>query len=160
MENEGKFGLLNGMTSGKGFAPQENKGTTYRKLFEQLLKEAGKGNRKKLYRLFAENQDKLNDNFAQVVRKDAELKLENSKGRQRGILVSKLFGFSYFIDDFPRGNRAIEPLPRIQFVGFRHQAEIAGTACLTSPTPRVELPTLLIMIVCLQSRINQTSNAA
>ncbi|NER29440.1 MAG: CHAT domain-containing protein [Symploca sp. SIO1C4] len=106
MKNEGKFGLLDGMTSGKGFAPQENKGTTYRKLFEQLLKEAGKRNRKKLYRLFAENQDKFDDSFAQLVRQDAELKLRKSNRRQRGIQADKLFRFGYFIYDFPRGNRA------------------------------------------------------
>ena len=31
--------------------------------------------------------------------------------------------------------QSVDPLPRLKPVGFRTQAEIAGKACLTSPTP-------------------------
>jgi hypothetical protein len=55
----------------------------------------------------------------------------------------------------------IEPLPRIQSVGFRlyyRDCSLSGAGdapppdCLTSPTPRVELPTLLIFNAAFASR--------
>lgn len=45
----------------------------------------------------------------------------------------------------------VDPLPRLQVVGFRTQAGIAGTARLTSPNPMVEIPTILIFTLALSS---------
>lgn len=47
--------------------------------------------------------------------------------------------------------RWFEPLPRLKLVGFRHQTGIAVKDCLTSPTPMVELPTILIFAAALTS---------
>lgn len=46
----------------------------------------------------------------------------------------------------------VEPLPRFEIVGFRHQTGIAVSDCLTSPTPMVELPTILILMLAFLSR--------
>ncbi|MEQ8958327.1 MAG: hypothetical protein RLP02_10435, partial [Coleofasciculus sp. C2-GNP5-27] len=64
------------------------------------------GNQDQVYRLLEENADTLTDNFAQLVREDAELRLRRANPRQRGKLAAKLWKFSGFIDEFPRGNRA------------------------------------------------------
>jgi len=60
--------------------------------------------------------------------------------KSMGVLVLSLLLFRIFtvLQVF------IEPLPPMESVGFRHQTGIAVTGCLTSPTPRVRLPTLLI----------------
>lgn len=95
------------MTGGLGFGkPKDGKpsGKSSRQFFETVLDACGKGSREKVYRLLDENEDKLNDNFAQLVRQDAEVKLRNP--RQRRIQAEKLWRFSNFIGKFPRGNRA------------------------------------------------------
>jgi len=97
------------MTGGLGFGkPKDGKpsGKNSRQFFETVLDVSKKGNRERVYQLLDENEDKLNDNFAQLVREDAELKLSRLNPRQRGKLAAKLWRFSNFIDDFPRGNRA------------------------------------------------------
>ncbi|MEQ8383035.1 MAG: CHAT domain-containing protein [Coleofasciculus sp. A1-SPW-01] len=82
-----------------------------------------------MYRLLEENPDTLTDNFAQLVREDAELKLRRANERQRGKLVTKLSQFSKFIYEFPRGNRA-------------SHIEIAIACCqvLTKFSPRRAFP--------------------
>jgi CHAT domain-containing protein len=90
----------------KGFGQSTSKGKTGRQFFERLWDASEEGNREQVYRLLEENADKLTDNFAQRVRKDAELKLSKANPRQRGKLAAKLWKFSIFIDEFPRGNRA------------------------------------------------------
>ena len=97
------------MTGGLGFGkPKDGKpsGKNSRQFFEQVLDASGTGNRERVYRLLDENEDKLNDNFAQLVREDAEVKLSRLNPRQRGNLAQKLWLFSGFIDEFPKGNRA------------------------------------------------------
>lgn len=95
------------MTGGLGFGkPKDGKpsGKSSRQFFETVLDASRKGNREEVYRLLDENEDKLNDNFAQLVREYAQVKLRNP--RQRPIQAEKLWHFSNFISDFPRGNRA------------------------------------------------------
>ncbi|MBW4573807.1 MAG: CHAT domain-containing protein [Aphanothece sp. CMT-3BRIN-NPC111] len=97
------------MTGGLGFGkPKDGKpsGTSYRQFFETVLDACGAGNQEKVYRLLDDNEDKLNDSFAQLVREDAEVKLSRLNPKQRRILAEKLSRFSYFIGEFPRGNRA------------------------------------------------------
>jgi predicted LPLAT superfamily acyltransferase len=90
----------------KGFGQPTSKGKTGRQFFERLWDASEAGNREQVYRLLEENADKLTDNFARLVREDAELKLRRANPRQRGKLTAKLWKFSGFIDEFPRGNRA------------------------------------------------------
>jgi hypothetical protein len=97
------------MTGGLGFGkPKDGKpsGKSSRQFFETVLDAAGTGNQEKVYRLLDENEDKLNDNFAELVREDAEVRLRKLNPRQRRILAGKLWDFSLFIGEFPRGNRA------------------------------------------------------
>jgi CHAT domain-containing protein len=97
------------MTGGLGFGkPRDGKpsGKSSRQFFETVLDASRKGNREKVYRLLDENEDKLNDNFAQLVYKYADVELSRLNPRQRRILAEKLWRFSNFIGDFPRGNRA------------------------------------------------------
>jgi hypothetical protein len=97
------------MTGGLGFGkPKDGKpsGKNSRQFFETVLDAAGTGNLERVYRLLDENEDKLNDNFAQLVREDAEVKLRKLNPRQRGNLATKLSRFSSFIGEFPRGDRA------------------------------------------------------
>jgi hypothetical protein len=96
------------MTGGLGFGkPKDGKpsGKNSRQFFETVLDASGRGTGK-VYRLLDENEDKLNDNFAQLVREDADVKLRKLNPRQRGNLATKLWRFSSFIREFPRGNRA------------------------------------------------------
>ncbi len=75
------------MTGGLGFGkPKDGKlsGKNSRQFFETVLDAAGTGNQERVYRLLDENEDKLNDNFAQLVREDAEVKLRKLNPRQRG----------------------------------------------------------------------------
>jgi hypothetical protein len=97
------------MTGGLGFGkPKDGKpsGKSSRQFFETVLDACGAGNREKVYRLLDENEDKLNDNFAQLVREDVELKLSRLNPKQRRILAAKLWRFNSFIGNFSRGNRA------------------------------------------------------
>jgi CHAT domain-containing protein/tetratricopeptide (TPR) repeat protein len=97
------------MTGGSGFGKPKNgnsSGKNSREFFETVLNASGKGNRKKVFRLLDENTDKLTDNFAQLVYKYADVELSRLNPRQRRILAEKLWRFSNFIGDFPRGNRA------------------------------------------------------
>jgi len=97
------------MTGGLGFGkPKDGKpsGKSSRQFFETVLDASGKGNRERVYRLLDENEDKLTDNFAQLVYKYADVELSRLNPRQRRILAAKLWDFSLFIGKFPRGNRA------------------------------------------------------
>jgi hypothetical protein len=70
------------MTGGLGFGkPKDGKpsGKNSRQFFETVLDAAGTGNQERVYRLLDENEDKLNDNFAQLVRQDADVKLRNPR---------------------------------------------------------------------------------
>ena len=121
------------MPKGSGFGkPKDGKpsGKSSRQFFETVLDASRldasrKGNWEEVYRLLDENEDKLNDNFAQLVREDAELNLRRLNPRQRRILRSKLWRFSYFISTFPRGNRA-----------SNIEIAIAGCEVLTKFFPR------------------------
>jgi hypothetical protein len=68
----------------KGFGQSTSKGKTGRQFFERLWDASEEGNREQVYRLLEENADKLTDNFAQLVREDAELKLRRANPRQTG----------------------------------------------------------------------------
>jgi tetratricopeptide (TPR) repeat protein len=97
------------MTGGSGFGkPKADKpsGKSSRQFFETVVDASRKGNREEVYRLLDENEGKLNDNFSELVREDAEVKLSRLNPRQRQILAAKLWRFSYFIGNFPRGKRA------------------------------------------------------
>jgi CHAT domain-containing protein/tetratricopeptide (TPR) repeat protein len=118
------------MTGGLGFGkPKDGKpsGKSSRQFFEQVLDASGEGNREKVYRLLDENEDKLNDNFAQLVRQDAEVRLRNP--RQQSIQAEKLWHFSLFIGEFPRGNR-----------GCNIEIGIACTKVLDQFFPRHSFP--------------------
>jgi hypothetical protein len=72
------------MTGGLGFGkPKDGKpsGKSSRQFFETVLDASRKGNRERVYRLLDENEDKLNDNFAQLVREDAEVNLSRLNPR-------------------------------------------------------------------------------
>ena len=90
----------------KGFGQSTSQGKTGRQFFERLWDASEEGNREQVYQLLDENADKLTDNFAQLVRENAELRLKRANPRERGKLAAKLWKFSGFIDEFPRGNRA------------------------------------------------------
>ncbi|MEQ8999164.1 MAG: CHAT domain-containing tetratricopeptide repeat protein [Coleofasciculus sp. B1-GNL1-01] len=113
----------------KGFGQSTSKGKTGRQFFERLWDASEAGNQDQVYRLLEENADTLTDNFAQLVREDAELKLRRANKRQRGKLAGKLWKFSGFINEFPRGNRA-------------SHIEIAIACCqvLTKFSPRRAFP--------------------
>jgi CHAT domain-containing protein/Tfp pilus assembly protein PilF len=118
------------MTGGLGFGkPKDGKpsGKSSRQFFETVLDASGTGNWERVYRFLDENEDKLNDNFARLVRQDAEVKLRNP--RQRQIQAEKLWHFSLFIAEFPRGNRA-----------SNIEIAIAGFEVLTKFFPRNAFP--------------------
>jgi tetratricopeptide (TPR) repeat protein len=120
------------MTGGLGFGkPRDGKpsGKSSRQFFEIVLDASGQGNREEVYRLLDENEDKLNDNFAQLVREYAEVKLRKLNPRQQKILAAKLWDFSFFLSDFPRGNRA-----------SNIEIAIAGCEILTKFFPRNAFP--------------------
>jgi len=120
------------MTGGLGFGkPKDGKPSrkTSRQFFEEVLDASGEGKREEVYRLLDENEDKLTDNFAQLVREDAEVKLSRLNPRQRGNLAQKLWRFSGFIDEFPKGNRA-----------SNLEIAIAGLEVLTKFFPRNAFP--------------------
>jgi len=122
------------MTGGLGFGkPKDGKlsGKSSRQFFETVLDAFRKGNREEVYRLLDENEDKLNDKFAQLVREDTELNLRRLNPKQRKNLARKLRRFSLFIREFPKGNRA-----------SNIEIAIAGYEVLTKFFPRYAFPKL------------------
>jgi CHAT domain-containing protein/Flp pilus assembly protein TadD len=122
------------MTGGLGFGKPKDgnpSGKSYRQFFETVLDATfpTNGNRERVYRLLDENEDKLNDNFAQLVRQDAELNLRRLNPRQQQIQAEQLWHFSLFIGQFPRGNRA-----------SNIEIAIAGLEVLTKFFPRNAFP--------------------
>jgi CHAT domain-containing protein len=122
------------MTGGLGFGkPKDGKpsGKSSRQFFETVVDVSGTGNRERVYRLLDENEDKLNDKFAQLVREDAELNLRRLNPKQRKNLAEKLRRFSLSIREFPKGNRA-----------SNIEIAIAGYEVLTKFFPRYAFPKL------------------
>ena len=97
----------------KGFgqpAGKQQQGKTARTLFEKILETNPyrKEDREKVYQLLDENQEKLTDTFADLVREQADLKLRrlDQSQNQKQNYVAKLHSFGMCIHEFPRGNRA------------------------------------------------------
>jgi CHAT domain-containing protein/tetratricopeptide (TPR) repeat protein len=98
---------------GKGFgygktknAKQERK--LYLDFLQQILKAVldSKGNPKVVYRLLRTNLDKLDDNFAGVLRRWATAKLSEKDSIQVEDIAAEIGVFSHLILQFPEGNRA------------------------------------------------------
>lgn len=97
----------------KGFgqpAGKQQQGKTARTLFEKILETTSyrKEDREKVCQLLDDNQEKLTDTFADLVREQADLKLRrlDQSQNQRQNYAAKLHSFGMCIDKFPKGNRA------------------------------------------------------
>ncbi len=86
-----------------------------REVFERLLTACSKG-KEEVYQLLEQYQEKITDNFARMVREEAEMQLRRRSGRQKNIWLNKLWNLNIHIYEFPKGNRA-------------SQIEIAITIC-------------------------------
>ncbi|MDJ0578781.1 CHAT domain-containing protein [Crocosphaera sp.] len=90
----------------KGFDPQKrNHEISSRDVLQRIL-DACLKSQEAVDQLLEQYQEKLTDNFALMVREEAELKIRQSGGKQKLILLNKLLTLSTYIYEFPRGNRA------------------------------------------------------
>ncbi|MGK7881469.1 MAG: CHAT domain-containing protein [Crocosphaera sp.] len=90
----------------KGFSRQKRSpDIKSRKVLQRILDACSKS-REEVEQLLEQYQEKLTDNFALMIRKQAEFDLRRLGGKQKLILLNKLLKLSKYIYEFPRGNRA------------------------------------------------------
>jgi len=95
----------------KGFGQptgNQRQGKTAREFFEKILQTTSyrKEDREKVYQLLDENQEKLTDAFADLIREQADLSLRRGSPKEKQKYAAKLHSFAMWIEAFPRGNRA------------------------------------------------------